>query len=133
MMEIFQILEKIQDIVERNKDFFYFSILFFPLFSVTRYPTDCIILAYSSHSWGQYTHSNPDMGDAFVDYYADAFVGSITTISKTTTGDYSEVFWDVLSIDNDDVEDATRDLCTAGSWTYNTHWKILGDTSATLP
>jgi hypothetical protein len=97
------------------------------------YPTDCIILAYSSHSWGQYTHSNPNMGDAFVDYYADAFVGSITTISKSTTGDYSEVFWDVLSIDNDDVEDATRDLCTAGSWTYNTHWKILGDTSATLP
>jgi hypothetical protein len=96
------------------------------------YPIDCIILAYSTNSWGRYTYSNPDMGDAFVDYDAAAFVGSIVSISKSTTGDYSDDFWDVLSIDNDDVLDATEALCDVGSWTYNTHWKILGDTSATL-
>ena len=96
-------------------------------------PYDCIAIAYADYSWGPYTTSNPDMGDAFVDYGADSFVGSITSITKSSSGECSLAFWDALSIDNDDVEQGTRDLCTEGSWTYNTHWKILGSTSKTLP
>lgn len=95
-------------------------------------PTDCIVLAYSPYSWGATTTTNPDMGDVFVDYDAATFVGSITSISGTTTGDYSEDFWYELDVNNDDVEDATRALCTSGGWTYNSDWKILGDATSTF-
>lgn len=97
------------------------------------YPSDCIVLAYGSYTWGATTLSNPDMGDAWVDYGADAFVGSICSISYSTAGDYSDDFWDALTTGNDDVEQATTDLCSEGGWTLDTHWKILGSATASLP
>lgn len=97
------------------------------------YPAESLVFADVCFGYW-YTENEPDMAEAFIDDGgADAFVGS--TISFIAEESFKEIFWDSLSSENEDVETATEDFCDdhGGGWNLGDEWRIMGDTSKTLP
>ncbi len=96
------------------------------------YPQDTIVMVDACFSYSD--GGSPTMAHAFVDYGADAFVGSTIEVPGDSD-DFMYVFWESLCQDDETVSTATTNLCdTYGhNWNLGDEWKILGSSSATIP
>ena len=76
------------------------------------YPFDCIVLPFCCHGLGSVSKPQYDMANAWKNAGADAFVGCTRGAVTGTHVECSEAFWEKLSIDDDNVLEATKALCS---------------------
>ena len=101
------------------------------------HPWDMILIVDACYSYCFPPNGeNPTMGYAFVDYGADAFVGSDFRVPEDTE-DEMRAFWYELCQNDNTVRDATISLCAAYGFPWapwdGDYWRIYGDQYATLP